>query len=147
MSVHGRFCPTLYQWRYQSRSLVGWCSILKLVHYVFRYLEFDTLPFINHWPSPPATQEEQLRVALMNYLQRYLPDDHEKMQMVALKFGMFRELAKTTEEQAHRDLHRIKPRHLSKELPSREPYNNWICCLSASTVVCVLWTSTWANNY
>ena len=37
-----------------------------------------------------------------------------KMQMVSLKFGMFRELAKTTEEQAKKDLHRIRSKHLCK---------------------------------
>ena len=36
------------------------------------------------------------------------------MQMVSLKFGMFRELAKTTEEQAKKDLHRIRSKHLCK---------------------------------
>ena len=48
----------------------------------------------------------------MDYLRKNHPDDHEKMQMVALKFAMFRELAKTREEQAKRDLRRIKPKHL-----------------------------------
>ena len=61
-----------------------------------------------------AHQEEQLQVALMDYLRKQHPDDHEKMQMVSLKFGMFRELAKTTEEQAKKDLHRIRSKHLCK---------------------------------
>ena len=51
-------------------------------------------------------------MALMDYLQAHHPDDHEKMQMVALKFGMFYELAKTRQEQAKRDLRKIKPKHL-----------------------------------
>ena len=59
---------------------------------------------------PP--QEEQLRVALMNYLLKQQPPDHEKTQMVALKFGMFRELAQAREDQAKRDLHKIRPKAL-----------------------------------
>lgn len=51
-------------------------------------------------------------MALMNYLLKKHPTDHEKMQMVALKFGMFRELAKAREDQAKRDLRRIRPKHL-----------------------------------
>ena len=50
----------------------------------------------------------------MDYLQTHHPNDHEKMQMVALKFGMFYELANTKQEQAKRDLRRIKPKHLGK---------------------------------
>jgi spatacsin len=62
-------------------------------------------------------KEEQLRVALMDYLQTHHPNDHEKMQMVALKFGMFYELANTKQEQAKRDLRRIKPKHLASSNP------------------------------
>ena len=51
-------------------------------------------------------------MALMDYLLTHHPNDHEKMQMVALKFGMFYELAKTKQEQAKRDLKKIKPKHL-----------------------------------
>ena len=53
-----------------------------------------------------------MRVALMDYLKTHHPNDHEKMQMVALKFGMFYELAKSTQEKAREDLRRIKPKHL-----------------------------------
>jgi spatacsin len=62
-------------------------------------------------------KEEQLRVALMDYLQTHHLNDHEKMQMVALKFGMFYELANTKQEQAKRDLRRIKPKHLASSNP------------------------------
>ena len=65
---------------------------------------------------PP--QEEQLRVALMNYLLKQQPPDHEKTQMVALKFGMFRELAQAREDQAKRDLHRIRPKALGLYISS-----------------------------
>ena len=59
-----------------------------------------------------SVQEEQLRVALMDYLRNHHPKDHEKMQMVALKFGMFHDLAKTRDQQARRDLKKIKPKQL-----------------------------------
>ncbi len=61
----------------------------------------------------------------MNYLQRYFPEDYEKMQMVALKFKMFRELAKSREDQARRDLSRIKPKHLGMQLQAQD-YNSVI---------------------
>ena len=48
----------------------------------------------------------------MDYLRAHHANDHEKMQMVALKFGMFHELAKTRQEQAKRDLKKIRPKHL-----------------------------------
>ena len=50
----------------------------------------------------------------MDYLRKHHGNDHEKMQMVALKFGMFRELAKTREDQAKKDLRRIHSRHLGE---------------------------------
>ncbi len=55
--------------------------------------------------------EEQLRVALIDYLHKH-GNDSDKLQMVALKFNMLRELAKTTEDRAKRDLAHIKSRHL-----------------------------------
>lgn len=58
-----------------------------------------------------CVQEEQLRVALIEYLRKH-GSDNEKLQMVALNFGMPRELAKTMEDQAQRELARIKPKHL-----------------------------------
>lgn len=50
----------------------------------------------------------------MDYLRVHHPNDHEKIQMVSLKFGMFHELATTKQEQAKRDLKRIKPKHLGQ---------------------------------
>lgn len=58
-------------------------------------------------------KEEQLRVALIEYLRKH-GSDNEKLQMVALNFGMPRELAKTMEDQAKRELTQIKPKHLSE---------------------------------
>lgn len=60
-----------------------------------------------------ALQEEQLRVALMEFLRKH-GNDNDKVQMVALNFNMFRELAKTTEERAKQELASIKPNHLGR---------------------------------
>ena len=58
-------------------------------------------------------QEEQLRIALLDYLRSH-GNDPEKIQMVALKFGMFRELAKTKEDQAMSEVKSIKTRQLGE---------------------------------
>ena len=55
---------------------------------------------------------EQLRVALMDYLRKYRCHDNEKMQMVALKFGMYRELAQAREEQAIKELEKLKLKNI-----------------------------------
>ena len=57
---------------------------------------------------------EQLRVALLDYLRKYHRHDNEKMQMVALKFGMYRELAQAREEQAGKELEKLKLKNISK---------------------------------
>lgn len=73
------------------------------------------------YPSLPfLPQVEQLRVALMDYLRKNCRNDHEKMQMVALKFGMYRDLARVKEEQALRDMKRLKHRSLGMERQGRE---------------------------
>lgn len=51
----------------------------------------------------------------MDYLRKHCKHDHEKRQMVALKFGMFRELAKTREDQAMRDIKKLEHKSLSKK--------------------------------
>jgi spatacsin len=58
---------------------------------------------------------EQLRVALMDYLKKNYKHDHEKRQMVALKFGMYRELAKAREDQAIRDIRKLKNKSLGSD--------------------------------
>ena len=58
---------------------------------------------------------EQLRVALMDYLRKHCKDDNEKRQMVALKFGMYRELAKTRESQAMKDMKKLRNKNLGKK--------------------------------
>ena len=59
-------------------------------------------------------------MALMDYLRKNCRNDHEKMQMVALKFGMYRDLARVKEEQALRDMKRLKHRSLGMERQGRE---------------------------
>ena len=54
-------------------------------------------------------------MALIEYLRKH-GNDNEKLQMVALNFNMFRELAKTTEERAKLELESIKPNHLGRHL-------------------------------
>ena len=50
-------------------------------------------------------------MALIEYLQKH-GNDNERLQMVALNFNMFRELAMTTEERAKVELASIKSNHL-----------------------------------
>ena len=50
-------------------------------------------------------------MALIEYLRKH-GSDNEKLQMVALNFGMPRELAKTMEDQAKRELAQIQLKHL-----------------------------------
>ena len=50
----------------------------------------------------------------MDYLHKNCKNDHEKMQMVALKFGMYRELAKAKEDQALKDMKKLKHRSFGK---------------------------------
>jgi hypothetical protein len=54
-------------------------------------------------------------VALIEYLRKH-GSDNEKLQMVALNFGMPWELAKTMEEQARKELAVIQPKQLGKHL-------------------------------
>lgn len=50
-------------------------------------------------------------MALIEYLRKH-GSDNEKLQMVALNFGMPRELAKTMEDQAKRQSALIQPKQL-----------------------------------
>ena len=52
-------------------------------------------------------------MALLDYLRSH-GNDPEKIQMVSLKFGMFRELAKTKEDQAMAEVKSIKPKQLGQ---------------------------------
>eukprot|EP00731_Ephydatia_muelleri_P024068 Em0016g339a len=56
--------------------------------------------------------EAQLKGSLMAYLRKHCRNDTEKMQMVALKFGMFRELARSNEEYAMKNVKKLKGKPL-----------------------------------
>ena len=51
----------------------------------------------------------------MEYLRKHSRHS-EKMEMVALKFEMYRELARTREERGTREVHKLKHKQLGKEL-------------------------------
>ena len=50
------------------------------------------------------SQENKLKVALLDYLQKQHPDDTDKFSMVAHRFSMHREIAQTLEETATKQL-------------------------------------------
>jgi hypothetical protein len=70
----------------------------------------------------------------MDYLNHHSREKEklERLQLVALKFKMFRELAKVKEKQALKDLKKIKPKILGKDVFSiyRLLY---LCCNSISS--------------
>ena len=66
----------------------------------------------------------------MDYLRKNCKHDHEKRQMVALKFGMFRELAKTREDQAMRDIKKLEHKNLSKKIEGKKRERRYIFVLS-----------------
>ncbi|CAF0723942.1 unnamed protein product [Brachionus calyciflorus] len=49
-------------------------------------------------------KDSKLRLALLNYLKRYHPNDHETYTMITLHFTMHREIAKMLEEAAYEQL-------------------------------------------
>ena len=61
-------------------------------------------------------QKEQLRIAIVDYLNHDSreKDKLERLQLVALKFKMFREVAKVKEQQALKELQKIKPKSLGQ---------------------------------
>ena len=62
-------------------------------------------------------KKEQLRIAIIDYLNHHSREKEklEQLQLVALKFKMFRELAKVKEQQVTRELKKIKPKSLGKD--------------------------------
>jgi spatacsin len=105
---------SLKHFSFMVRLLTGIGRFYEMAYILQLLMENDQFESLLHTGTE---KEEQLRVALMDYLQTHHPHDHEKMQMVALKFGMFYELAQTREEQAKRDLKKIKPKHLTSNNP------------------------------
>ncbi len=53
-------------------------------------------------------QEEKLRLAILDYLQRYHPDDTETYTMVSLYFSMNRQIASMLENTARKHLVALK---------------------------------------
>ena len=54
----------------------------------------------------------------MDYLNHHTREKEklERLQLVALKFKMFREVAKVKEQQATKELKKIKPKSLGKDI-------------------------------
>ena len=55
-------------------------------------------------------QETQLKAALLNYVKRYHPEDSDKFDLLAARFGMHRETAEQLEESAYQKVHTIRER-------------------------------------
>ena len=71
-----------------------------------------------HTHTLSLPQKEQLRIAIMDYLNHHSglkeKEKLERLQLVALKFKMFREVAKVKEQQALRELKKIKQKNLGE---------------------------------
>ena len=85
------------------------------------HLAYKLSSFTLSLPLPPSLvrlQKEQLHIAIMDYLNHHSRDKKklERLQLVALKFEMFRELAKVKERQTMKDLKKIKPITLGKDV-------------------------------
>lgn len=61
-------------------------------------------------------KEDKLKVAILDYLKRYQPDDSDAYTMVALKFTMYRDIAAMLEACGHRSLNQLKGKLLGKVL-------------------------------
>ena len=65
--------------------------------------------FLNNNKLVPvsATQEEALRMAILDYIQRCHPSDTDTYKMVSLYFTMYREIAAMLEDNANRQHKRL----------------------------------------
>ena len=70
----------------------------------------------------------------MDYLNHHSREKEklERLQLVALKFKMFRELAKVKEQQAMKDLKRIKPKSLGNNVCL---LNKYACCKGVYIII------------
>ena len=57
-------------------------------------------------------RDARLRLAILDYLHRYHPDDLDTYSMAALNFTMYREIARMLEEEGHRELTLLKDKTL-----------------------------------
>ena len=53
-------------------------------------------------------QENQLKMALLDFMQRHHPEDIENLNMISVGFGMYREAAENLEKQGRTKIERIK---------------------------------------
>ena len=85
----------------------------SLCTFVYHSLLLGGISLVANFPLLPL-QKEQLRIAIMDYLNHHnrQKEKMERLQLVALKFKMFRELAKVKEQQAIKEMKRIKPKNL-----------------------------------
>ena len=59
-------------------------------------------------------EEEKLRISILDYLQRYHPDDTDTYTMVSLYFSMNRQIANMLENTAQKHLAALKGKVLGK---------------------------------
>ncbi|XP_064396249.1 uncharacterized protein LOC135343192 [Halichondria panicea] len=85
--------------------LTGISRYNKMIGLLIKADEFERLVHTG------VEKEEQLRVALLDYLRSH-GNNPEMIQMVALKFAMFHELAKTRQEQAEQEVKSLRPKML-----------------------------------
>ncbi|GFR88798.1 spatacsin [Elysia marginata] len=71
-------------------------------------------------------REDKLKIAILDYLKRYQPDDGEAYTMVALKFSMYRDIASMLETCGHRTLKHLKDKSLDQ---SKETQDSLKKCL------------------
>ncbi|GFN75260.1 spatacsin [Plakobranchus ocellatus] len=65
-------------------------------------------------------REDKLKIAILDYLKRYQPDDNEAYTMVALKFSMYRDIAGMLETCGHRALKHLKDKSLDNSKDTQE---------------------------
>ncbi|KAH9520163.1 hypothetical protein Btru_060150 [Bulinus truncatus] len=64
--------------------------------------------------------EDKLKVAILDYLKRYQPDDSEAYTMVALKFTMYRDIAAMLETCGHKSMNHFKDKVLDNSKETQE---------------------------
>ncbi|CAL1526128.1 unnamed protein product [Lymnaea stagnalis] len=65
-------------------------------------------------------REDKLKVAILDYLKRYQPDDNESYTMVALKFTMYRDIAGMLEACGHKSMKLFKDKPLENSKETQE---------------------------
>ncbi|RUS71847.1 hypothetical protein EGW08_020394 [Elysia chlorotica] len=65
-------------------------------------------------------KEDKLKIAILDYLKRYQPDDSEAYTMVALKFSMYRDIASMLEACGHRAMKHLKDKSLDQSKDTQD---------------------------